>query len=104
MEIKTGELFGECGSIAYGFVSSFEFPWLALPHIKDFIKEAGKSLSRDEYLEIEENVWVSRDARVAPSAHIGGPCIVEKGAEIRHCAFVRGSAFIGRGAVVGNST
>jgi NDP-sugar pyrophosphorylase family protein len=27
-----------------------------------------------------------------------------EGADIRHCAFIRGSALIGRGAVVGNST
>ena len=30
--------------------------------------------------------------------------IVGAGAEIRHCAFIRGSAVIGEGAVVGNST
>lgn len=29
---------------------------------------------------------------------------MDEEAEIRHCAFVRGSAIIGKGAVVGNST
>ena len=29
---------------------------------------------------------------------------MEQNAEIRHCAFVRGSALVGAGAVVGNST
>ena len=30
--------------------------------------------------------------------------IMDSGAEIRHCAFIRGSAIVGKGAVVGNST
>ena len=39
-----------------------------------------------------------------PSAYIGGPAIIDEEAEIRHCAFIRGSAIVGKGAVVGNST
>ncbi len=30
--------------------------------------------------------------------------IIDEEAEIRHCAFVRGNAIVGKGAVVGNST
>ena len=30
--------------------------------------------------------------------------IIDEEAEIRHCAFIRGNAIVGRGAVVGNST
>ena len=33
-----------------------------------------------------------------------GPVIIGKGAEIRHCAYIRGNVIIGEGAVVGNST
>lgn len=33
-----------------------------------------------------------------------GPCIIGKDAEVRHCAFIRGNAIVGEGAVVGNST
>ena len=40
----------------------------------------------------------------APTACINGPVIIGKDAEIRHCAFIRGKAIIGEGAVVGNST
>ena len=43
-------------------------------------------------------------ASVAPTAFLGGPLIVDEEAEIRHCAFIRGSAIVGRGATVGNST
>ena len=41
---------------------------------------------------------------VFPSAYINGPAIIDEDAEIRHCAFIRGSAIVGKGAVVGNST
>ena len=33
-----------------------------------------------------------------------GPAIIGKDAEVRHCAFIRGNALVGEGAVVGNST
>ena len=36
--------------------------------------------------------------------YINGPCIIGKNAEVRHCAFIRGNAIVGEGAVVGNST
>ena len=32
------------------------------------------------------------------------PAIIGKDAEVRHCAFIRGNAIVGEGAVVGNST
>ena len=41
---------------------------------------------------------------IAPSASITGPAIIGKDAEVRHCAFIRGNAIVGEGAVVGNST
>ena len=47
---------------------------------------------------------LAKDAVIAPTASINGPCIIGKGAEIRQCAFIRGNAIVGEGAVVGNST
>ncbi len=41
---------------------------------------------------------------MAPTACINGPAIIGKEAEVRHCAFIRGNAIVGEGAVVGNST
>ena len=38
-----------------------------------------------------------------PSAHLGAPCIIGPDTEVRHCAFIRGSAIVGAGCVVGNS-
>ena len=38
------------------------------------------------------------------NGYIHGPAIIGKEAEVRHCAFIRGNALVGEGAVVGNST
>ena len=80
------------------------YPWEALADISDFIIALGSTLPEDEYEKRAENVWVARDAKVFPSAYIGSPCIIDYGAEVRHCAFIRGSAIVGKNAVVGNST
>ena len=75
-----------------------------LPKIGDFIVELGETLSKEEYDQVEENVWIAKSANVFPSAYIHGPAIIGKDAEVRHCAFIRGNAIVGEGAVVGNST
>lgn len=80
------------------------YPWEALPKIKDFISELGLTLSKNEYTEIKKNVWVSNEAEVFDSAHIEGPTIIQKGTQVRHCAFIRGCALIGENCVIGNST
>ena len=47
---------------------------------------------------------MAKNANVAPTACLNGPLIIDEEAEVRHCAFVRGNAIVGKGAVVGNST
>ena len=47
---------------------------------------------------------MAKSAKVAPTACLNGPLIIDEEAEIRHCAFIRGNAIVGKGAVVGNST
>lgn len=102
-ELTVSELFNLSHTIAAPLLSSVTYPWEALAKIKDFILELGKTLSKDEYYSPAEGIWIAKDASVAPSAVINAPCIIGKGAEIRHCAFIRGSAIVGEGAVVGNS-
>ncbi len=78
-------------------------PWEALEGLDSYIRALGETLPTDRFDRIGENVWVAKTATIAPTAHIGGPCIIDEDAEVRHCAYIRGSAIVGRGAVVGNS-
>lgn len=103
-KIKIKNLFDLSHTIAAPLLSSVAYPFEALPLIGEFITSVGKLLPADEFDEIAENVWVSKTAKVAPTASITGPCIVDSGAEVRHCAFIRGNALIGKNSVVGNST
>ena len=80
----------------------YKYPWQALKGIKDFIIELGETLG-DEYQEVNEHVWIHKDAKVFDSAYICSPCIIGAGTEVRHCAFIRGSALVGENCVIGIS-
>ncbi len=101
-EIK--ELLDLDKTIAAKLFEGKTYPWEALDGIKSFILELGATLSADEYNHPEDGVWIAKDAKIFPSAYIGAPCIIDHGAEVRHCAFIRGNAIVGKNAVVGNST
>ena len=73
------DLFDLDHTIAADYLSRFTYPWEALAGIKDFILSVG------------------------PTAYLGSPCIIGPETEVRHCAFIRGSALVGAGCVVGNS-
>ncbi|MDO4542949.1 MAG: UDP-N-acetylglucosamine pyrophosphorylase [Clostridia bacterium] len=91
-------------TIAAGLFEGKTYPWEVLDEIKDFIIELGKTLPAEEYDNPRENVWIAKDATVFDSAYINGPCIIDHKAEVRQCAFIRGSALVGKNCVVGNST
>lgn len=101
---KTNQLLDLSQTIAAGLFDGKEYPWEALGDIGDFIISLGKSLPADKFYNPSENVWIAKTANVYPSAYIAGPCIVDENAEVRHCAFIRGNALIGKNCVVGNST
>lgn len=102
--VKISQLFDLTRTIAAPLFESAEYPWEILGKIKEFIIELGKSLPEDRFYSPMENVWIAKSATVAPNAYIGAPCIIDEEAEVRHCAFIRGSAIVGKGCVVGNST
>ena len=91
-------------TIAGEYLKKFEYPWEALKGISDFIKEIGQTLDSEKFEKRGEDIWVAKSAKVAPTAALNGPLIIDEDAEIRHCAFIRGSAIVGKGSVVGNST
>ncbi len=90
-------------SMAGNYLLQYRYPWEALKGIKEEILTLGQQLSKEEYTEIAPQVWVHNTAKVAPTAYLGAPCIIGAGTEVRHCAFIRGSALVGENCVVGNS-
>jgi len=103
MKIRNVDLFDLEKSIASELVSKHEFPHQVLPEIKDYIIALGKTLDKEKFDEVSENVWVHKTAKVFPTAYLGAPCIIGPNTEVRHCAFIRGSALVGADCVVGNS-
>jgi len=101
--IRISDLYDLNHTLAADYLRGFEYPWQALRGIGDMIIETGRKLDPAEYTEREANVWVHKDAKVFASAHLGAPCIIGAGAEVRHCAFIRGNALVGANCVVGNS-
>lgn len=90
-------------TLAAPLFDGIEYPWEVLPRLESFILALGPMLPADEFEQVSDNVWISRSAVVAPTASITGPCIIDSGAQIRHCAFIRGNVIVGKGTVVGNS-
>lgn len=103
MMYKIAEMFDLEHTIAAELFSGKTYAWEVLPEIKAFILKLGPTLPESEFDHPAEDVWIAKDAKVFPSAYIGGPCIIDHEAEVRHCAFIRGSAIVGKGCVVGNS-
>lgn len=91
-------------TIAKEIFEKLTYPWEALAKISSFIRELGPTLDPEKFEQRGEDIWVAKSASVAPTAFLNGPLIIDEDAEIRHCAFVRGSAIVGKGSVVGNST
>ena len=98
------EIYLEMNTIAAPLFEGKTYPWEVLADIGDFIKKIGPTLPKDEFDNPKEGVWIAKDANVFESAYIAAPCIIDHEAEVRHCAFIRGNAIVGKGAVVGNST
>lgn len=91
-------------TIAADLFKSAEYPWEILSEISNYILKMGESLDPERFEKQGDNIWIAKSAAVAPSACLNGPLIIDEEAEIRHCAFIRGSAIVGKKCVVGNST
>lgn len=100
---KTLELFDLTHTEAGNYLAKYLYPWEAVGGISDLIFILGRALGR-EYDEVSPSVWVHKSVKIAPTAHIGAPAILGAGTEVRQCAFIRGSALVGRDCVIGNST
>lgn len=103
-QCKIDQLYDLNRTIAAKLFSESTYPWEVLPSIGKFIIELGNTLDADLFEKRGEDIWVAKSAKVAPTACLNGPLIIDEEAEIRHCAFIRGNAIVGKGSVVGNST
>ncbi|MBR0136416.1 MAG: UDP-N-acetylglucosamine pyrophosphorylase [Clostridia bacterium] len=102
-DIEIKNLFDLSKTRAAFLFEGIKYPWEALASIGDAILKIGASLPEDEFDHPKEDVWIAKDAKVYPTAWIAGPCIIDHGTEVRHCAFIRGNALVGQNCVVGNS-
>ena len=97
------DLYDLSHTMAAEYLSGFAYPWEALSGIKAMILELGEKLDKTAYEEVSSQVWVHKSAKIAPTAYLGGPCIIGANTEVRQGAFIRGSALVGENCVVGNS-
>lgn len=102
--MKLKEIFNIDQTIAKDIFEDYEYPWKVLPNISSFIIELGEKLDKEKFEKVKEDVWIAKSAHIDKSASIIGPAIIDENAEIRHCAFIRGKAIVGKNVVVGNST
>ena len=96
------DLYDLSHTLASQYLSQYTYPWEALKGIKELVITLGQSLG-SEYRQITPQVWVHETASIAPTAYLGAPCIIGAESEVRHGAFIRGSALVGEHCVVGNS-
>lgn len=101
--LKINELFDLTKTIAAPLFEGKNFAWEVLPEIHDFIIKLGETLPADEFDHPSETVWIAKDAKVFSSAYIGKYCIIDHGASVTQCAYIRENAIIGKNATVGNS-
>ena len=104
-EFKISNMYDLNETIAADYMKTKEYPWELLAGIKDYIIELGNKLPADKFEKRGDDVWVAKSAKfLSDNVYVAGPCIIDEDAEIRPGACIRGSAIVGKGAVVGNST
>lgn len=103
-QAKIVNLYDLTQTIAGEYLAQFTYPWEALKGIADLIRQIGPTLDPEVYEKRGEDIWVAKSATIAPTASLNGPLIIDEDVEVRQCAFIRGSAIVGKGSVVGNST
>ena len=101
--ITIQDLFDLSHTRAADYLRNHSYPWEALQGISSMIQALGETLPETEFAQVQEGVWVHRTAKIAPTAYLGAPCIIGAETEVRHGAFIRGSALVGDNCVVGNS-
>ncbi len=93
-ELKIENLLNLNETIANEIFENLTYPWEVIPKISEFIISLGNKLDLQKFEKKSENVWIAKNVKIAPTAYITGPCIIDEFAEIRHSAFIRGNAIV----------
>lgn len=101
--LRPKSLFDLHHSAVGSLLESVQYPWEILPMLHSFLVTYGQTLSPEEYEQRGDGIWIARTAKVAPTASVCGPVVIGPETEVRHGAYIRGSALVGAGCVVGNS-
>ncbi len=101
--IQIKDLYDLNETIAKDLFEGKTYPWEVLPEIGDFVMKLGETLS-DEFDHPEENIWIHKSVKIAKTATLNGPLIIDADTEVRPGAFIRGNVLVGKNCVVGNST
>ena len=101
--IQIKDLYDLNETIAADLFEGKTYPWEVLPEIGDFVMKLGATLS-DEFDHPEENIWIHKSVKIAKTATLNGPLIIDADTEVRPGAFIRGNVLVGKNCVVGNST
>ena len=104
MNAKISDLYDLNETIAMNLFDGLTYPWEALSKINGFILELGPTLDLDEFDHPSSDVWIHKSVKIAKTATINGPLIIDADTEVRPGAFIRGNAIVGKNCVVGNST
>ena len=102
-DMQIQDLFDTSHTIAKLLFERNTYPWEILPKIGEYITSLGELLPEDEYNRMGKSIWIHKSVKMPPTACLADNVIICKGAQIRHCAFIRGNVIVGEGAVVGNS-
>lgn len=91
---KITSLYDLTQTIAGEYLARYTYPWEALKGIADVIREIGPTLDPERFEQRGEDIWVAKSAKVAPTAALNGPLIIDEEAEIptaRLCVAARSS-------------
>ncbi|MCX7824661.1 MAG: UDP-N-acetylglucosamine diphosphorylase [Verrucomicrobiae bacterium] len=83
-----------------------EFPWQALPRIKEFLRCLAKRGHHARLLGapfVSDDVFVGEGTTIEHGAVVRGPAFIGRNCEVRAGAYVRGGVIAGDGCVLGNS-
>ena len=74
---KISNLYDLDETIAKEYLEQFTYPWEALKGISEFIKKLGPTLDPEKFEKRGEDIWVAKSAKVAPTACLNGPLIID---------------------------